>query len=417
MAPEAALRLRLRLPVGAGRVADGAAFDAPIMLFFPLQQFSAGCGSAVRRFLTRAGAWARARPRLAAWLYPKEEETPDARYRAFNGWYFSNLHEQERMLADRVRMDFYHAAIARHIRAGDRVVDLGTGTGILAAFASRRGAAKVYALDHSAILEQAKRLAAANGIERVEFLSMHSTEFTVDEPVDVILHEQMGDCLFDESMVANVCDLRDRVLKPGGLVLPSRFELYCEPVMLREDRRVPFLWELDVHGFDYSSMERQRPQDPGYYRLTSSDRGLVDRFLGDPEPVVSIDLQTLKETELPLELNYTRTVTQAGRLDGHAVFFRAKVDSDLGLSTSPLDAGRAPHWGFRILRTEGIDFAAGDKIEVRLKIGRWPDLDSWRWSQVRHPGQKGGAAESFCADLGPCGSGPGGRISGRHGDR
>jgi protein arginine N-methyltransferase 1 len=44
---------------------------------------------------------------------------------------------------------------------------------------------------------------------------------------------------------------------------------------------------------------------------------------------------------------------------------------------------RAPHWGFRILRTERIDFAVGDRIEVQLRVGRWPDLDSWRWSQVK----------------------------------
>ena len=348
-----------------------------------LQRCTVGGCSALRRGLARAGAWIRARPRLAAWLYPKEATTPEERYRAFNGWYFSNLHEQERMLADRVRMDFYHAAITRHIRPGDRVVDLGTGTGILAAFASRQGAAKVFAIDHSAILRQARKLAAANGIERVAFLAMHSTQFTVEEPVDAIVHEQMGDALFDEAMVANVCDLRDRVLKPGGLVLPSRFELYCEPVTLKDERRVPFLWELNVHGFDYASMERHRPQDPGYYRLTSSDRGVVDHFLGEPEPIVTIDLQTLQEAELPLALSFTRRVTQAGRLDGYAVYFCAKVDADLRLSTSPLDANRAPHWGFRILRAERIDFAVGDRIEVQLRVGRWPDLDSWRWSQVK----------------------------------
>jgi protein arginine N-methyltransferase 1 len=40
----------------------------------------------------------------------------------------------------------------------------------------------------------------------------------------VILHEQMGDYLFDEAMVTNVCDLRDRLLKRGGLILPSCFD-------------------------------------------------------------------------------------------------------------------------------------------------------------------------------------------------
>ena len=60
-------------------------------------------------------------------------------------------------------------------------------------------------------------LAAENGIENVDFEDVHSTKLYLEEPVDVILHEQIGDFLFDEAMVPNVCDLRDRLLKPGGL--------------------------------------------------------------------------------------------------------------------------------------------------------------------------------------------------------
>jgi protein arginine N-methyltransferase 1 len=286
------------------------------------------------------------------------------------------------MLADRQRMNFYRAAINRHIQPGDRVVDLGTGTGILAALASRRGAAQVYAIDHSPILEQARTLAAHNRLQRVEFIAAHSKEFSVAEPVDVILHEQMGDCLFDEAMVANVTDLRDRLLRPGGVILPSRFEFYCEPVKIRDGRLVPFLWELKVQGYDYSCLERNRPQDPAYYHLCSSDLGLVEHFLGEPQPALTVDLHTVTEAGLPRELRFRRTVVNAGRLDGYAVFFRARVDDDLALGSGP---HRAPHWGFRILRTDRDDFAAGDVIEVTLRVGRWPELDSWRWSHVKHP--------------------------------
>jgi protein arginine N-methyltransferase 1 len=76
-------------------------------------------------------------------------------------------------------------------------------------------------------------------------------------------------------------------------------------------------------------------------------------------------------------------VVNAGRLDGYAVYFRARVDEDLELSSSPRDRGRAPHWGFRILRTERDDFEIGDVIEVRLTVGRWPEMDTWRWSHVK----------------------------------
>ncbi|MBC7365514.1 MAG: class I SAM-dependent methyltransferase [Undibacterium sp.] len=350
---------------------------------YVLQRCSVSLFSAMRRAVGRGWTWVRARPALAAWFFDAEDDSPEARFREFNGWYFANFYEQEKMLADRPRMAFYHAAITRHIQPGDRVIDLGTGTGILAAFAARRGAAQVYAVDHSEILRHAKTLAVANGIQKVEFISMHSSKLELAEPVDVILHEQMGDCLFDEAMVTNVCDLRDRLLKPGGLILPSCFDLYCEPVKLNDVRHVPHIWELNVHGYDYSSLGRQRPQEPDYYHLRSCDPDFVDHFLGEPEPVMSVDLHTINEADMALELNFTRTVLNAGRLDGYAVYFRARVDGDLALGSGPKDVGRAPHWGFRILRTDRDDFAAGDQIDVRLTVGRWTEIDTWRWSHVK----------------------------------
>jgi protein arginine N-methyltransferase 1 len=287
------------------------------------------------------------------------------------------------MLADRPRMDFYHTAISRHVKPGDRVIDLGTGTGILAAFAARQGAAKVYAIDHSDILKHAQRLAVDNRIENVEFVATHSRDFKTDERVDMILHEQMGDFLFDEAMVTNVIDLRDRLLKPGGLILPARFEFFCEPAKVKDERHIPFIWELNVHGYDYSCMERSRPQNPQYYQHASCDLNVVEHLLGEPAPALTVDLQTLNETNLPHQIKLTRTVVNAGRLDGFAVYFRALVDGDLLLSSSPLDAGRAPHWGYRILRVETENFSKGDVIELTLTVDQWAVPDTWRWSQKK----------------------------------
>jgi len=355
------------------------------MPYKPLQRLSVGAFSALRRLLDRVRAWIQSSRSLAAWVYPGAGDNSEASYRKYNGWYFAKLGEQERMLADRPRMSFYNSAIERHIRPGSRVVDLGTGTGILAALAARRGAAKVYAIDHSRILRHARKLAGHNKLENVEFIASHSKEFSLDEPVDAIVHEQMGDWLFNEAMVANVIDLRDRILKPGGLILPSRFELYCEPVKLRDERHVPFIWELNVHGYDYSSLEWNRPQEPGYYHQRGCDCGMVEHFLAEPEPVLSFDLQTLGREGLPGEVRFTRTVARAGRLDGFAVYFVARVDDDLRLSSSPLDPGRAPHWGFQILRCGREHFDAGDAIDATLSAERWPDPDSWRWRHERRP--------------------------------
>lgn len=341
-----------------------------------------------QRGFGRLSRWLDTHPRAAAWVRGPAAADFESRYREFNGQYFADFHEHERMLSDQPRMAFYRAAIARHVRPGDRVLDLGTGTGILAALAARQGAARVDALDHSPILDHAQALARANGLPQITFHRTHSREFRPDGPVDVLLHEQMGDCLFDESMVENVVELRDRVLRPGGRILPARFEFFCEPVQIHDHRVVPFIWELRIPGYDYSSLERERPQEPGHYRLCSSDTGLVSHFLGQPEPALSFDLHTVAAGGLSRDLRFVRSVVRAGRLDGYAVFFRTRVDDDLVLDTGPLNPGRAPHWGFRILRTEGLRLAQGDRLEISLTAGRWADLDSWRWSQTHVPAGK-----------------------------
>ena len=151
---------------------------------------------------------------------------------------FSSIALHERMLADEVRLDAYHRAIAAHVKAGDTVLDVGTGSGVLAFFAAQRGAGKVYAIDHSEIIEVAKRVAEHNRITNVEFLELNSREFAPAEKLDHIVQEQIGWCLFEENMVATVVDLRNRVLKTGGRIIPNRFDLFIEPVQMGAVRSV-----------------------------------------------------------------------------------------------------------------------------------------------------------------------------------
>jgi protein arginine N-methyltransferase 1 len=75
-----------------------------------------------------------------------------------------------------------------------------------------------------------------------------------------------------------------------------------------------------------------------------------------------------------------RKVITAGLLDGLVVYMKAKVDDDLTLSSSPLDPGRAPHWGFRVLRLDQRQVEVGDDLEVTLTVKDWSDPETWNWT-------------------------------------
>ena len=80
------------------------------------------------------------------------------------------------MIRDRVRMDAYAVALRQAIRPGATVVDIGTGTGIMACLACRYGAGRVYAIEPADVIEVARRIAAANGLaDRIRFIQKPST--------------------------------------------------------------------------------------------------------------------------------------------------------------------------------------------------------------------------------------------------
>lgn len=108
---------------------------------------------------------------------------------------YAYLYHQKEMLCDRVRMDAYHSAVFRNaphfqgkvgtplnpsensilsrqfwgpvwlIRQICQVVlDVGTGSGILAIWSAQAGARKVYAVEATNMAEHARELARANGV-------------------------------------------------------------------------------------------------------------------------------------------------------------------------------------------------------------------------------------------------------------
>lgn len=76
------------------------------------------------------------------------------------------------MLEDHKRTGAYYAAVMQN-RAqfvGKTVLDVGTGSGILALFAAKAGARKVYAVEATDMAKHARRLVEANGVRPTPLL-------------------------------------------------------------------------------------------------------------------------------------------------------------------------------------------------------------------------------------------------------
>lgn len=300
-------------------------------------------------------------------------------YDLMNETNFAGLAEHEAMLSDSVRVEAYHQGIHANVKPGDVVLDLGTGTGLLAFMAAKAGASKVYAVEHSEFIDVAREIAGHNNITNIEFIQANSREFTPAEKVDVILHEQMGDELFNENMLENLLDLRDRVLAPGGRILPDRFQLFVEPVSFHEAKRVRRFWNIDLpDGIDLSATERSYTAaryDTGRTEQLWVSKGAVAATMGTPEPVLEFDLASLESVEsLQLDHVVAREAQTDMIVDGLCVWFTASFDDTTTLSTSPL--APATHWGNRMFRVDE-EVTAGEARRWHLHLGNIVDPATW----------------------------------------
>jgi len=296
-----------------------------------------------------------------------------------NSHNFAGLEAHEEMLSDSVRVEAYHRGIQRNVQAGDVVLDLGTGTGLLAFMASRAGAKKVYALEHSDFIDVAREIAAHNGFTNIEFVRANSRDFTPPEKIDVVLHEQMGDELFNENMLENVLDLRDRALAPSGRILPARFRLFIEPVSMRPEMRIRRFWNIDLpDGIDLSAT-RHSPVAARF------DEGRNDQFwlrphsvestIGEPQPIIEFDLNTLDSLEiLPTRHIVERTASEDAIVDGCCIWFEACFDAETLLSTSPL--APVTSWGNRVFRLDQ-EIGRGETLRLEVRLGQLVEPSTW----------------------------------------
>jgi protein arginine N-methyltransferase 1 len=291
---------------------------------------------------------------------------------------FEKLRVHDVMLADDARVSAYETAIAANVKEGDVVVDLGTGTGILACMAQRQRPRVVYGID-VAPLDLARALAHANGLDPIRFERIHSREFQPPEPVDVIIHEQIGDYVFDERMVGNITELRDRVLRPGGRILPNRIDVFFEPIELHARVAMPLIWEHRIAGLDFSIARDFAAGQRRYPGFRFVDQEWIAQRLSEPRPAISFDLEKVQLADIPTRLDLEREVVVGGVQHGFLGYFTARFDDETTLTNDPLAGPRSFHWSPMLLRTETHRRERGETIEFTLTAKHIERPETWRW--------------------------------------
>lgn len=269
-----------------------------------------------------------------------------------------------RMLRDQPRNDIYARAIARSVRAGMTVLEIGTGAGLLALMAARAGARVITCEANPMIAAAAREIAHRNGLsDRITVVSKQSDALELGaelpEPADVLVHEIFGDTLFNEGVVASLNDAHRRLIKPDAIILPRRAELRIALVETAPAADSPL---GAAEGFDLSPFDLLK--HPTSRRIGATTTGAHAR--SDACSVLATDFAQPDIPDARQEI--VQLAAHGGRVDGVVQWMRIEFAEGDVLENDPFGSEQS-HWGAPVYGLVApIATSAGDAVEVTCRV-------------------------------------------------
>jgi tetratricopeptide (TPR) repeat protein len=275
-------------------------------------------------------------------------------------WHFAMMHDQQRNTA-------YEAAIRRAV-AGKRVLDVGTGAGLLAMMAARAGAKSVVSCEKvELVADLARGIIADNQLgDRITVIGKRSDELELGrdimERAEVFFTETFSSNLIDEGILRTIEDAHERLLAPGATIIPLAASAmgYLVGGKLLQD----MLFVEDINGFHLGAFNAFAPA-----MLAVALDGLPHDVLSDDAELLRFDF---KQRGFPMSSRLAALkVTKPGVSIGIAQWIQLELDAQTTYRNRPSRDGVNIHWSHLIYRfPKPVAVQAGDIVQVVVRHDR-----------------------------------------------
>ena len=277
-----------------------------------------------------------------------------------------------KMIADRGRMDAYRAALRQVIRSDSVVLDIGCGTAIFSLLACQLGARRVYAVEPDDAIQVGREIAQANGYrERIVFIQDRSDRVNLLQRADVIVSDLRGILPLFEHHLSSIIDARQRLLAPGGVLIPQSDTLWAAVV------QAPELYSRHFGGIDRDSYELKMDAARNIAANSwSKARVEPQQLIVEPQCWAILDYRTVRDFNAGGELTWT--TTRSGTASGLIVWFDSTLIEGVRISNAPT-APELIYGSAFFPWLKPVEIAAGDQIAVTLTARLIGEDYLWGW--------------------------------------
>jgi tetratricopeptide (TPR) repeat protein len=267
------------------------------------------------------------------------------------------------MMNELPRNEAYLRGIEAAVTPSSCVFEIGTGSGLLAMMAARRGAAQVTTCEAVGLVARtAEEIVARNGLkDRVKVLSKPSYQVHIGEDLpakaDILVHEIFSSELLGEHVLPAIEDAKARLLKPGGTIIPGVASIMI--ALVGGEELGTELHVAESFGFDLSPFNAIQPKKRPIHR-----EDLPRVLLSAELEAFRFDFRT--QSTFPPELKRLQLrATGAGTCHGIIQWIRFDCGGGSVFENHPSHARPVASWQHTVYRfDEPVRLEAGSTVTI-----------------------------------------------------